>query len=375
MSQPQPGLVVLFGSGETSPSGRRIFDWLFQRLPQPPRVSILETPAGFEPNSHRVAGRIAEFLAHRLQNYDPQVDLVPARRRGTPFSPDKPDVVAPLYESDAIFLGPGSPTYAARQLNASLAWHIIRARHYLGTCLIMASAATIASSRYALPVYEIYKVGEDLAWREGLDLFGSYGLSLVIIPHWNNNDGGDELDTSRCYMGMDRFRRLSDMLPPGLTILGIDEHTALAVDPAVGDCHVLGRGSVTLTRGDGQVAFVHESSFGIDELGPFHLPDPDPAVPASVWSRAQMVKSDAGAMRPALSPPAAVLSFVAAREEARAHRDWQEADRLRDLIIAAGWEIRDTPNGPELVPQVKTSRLEVDEPYNREMSTQDGTGR
>lgn len=351
MSKPQPGLIVLFGSGETSPSGRRIFDWLFRRLPQPPRVSILETPAGFEPNSDRVAGRIAEFLQHRLQNYNPQLDVVPARQRGTPFSPDEPAVVAPLYESDAIFLGPGSPTYAVRQLRDSLAWQILRARHHLGTSLAMASAATIASSRYALPVYEIYKVGEDLGWREGLDLLGAYGLSLVIIPHWNNNDGGDELDTSRCYMGQARFQRLLDMLPPGLTILGIDERTALAVDPAARACHVLGRGNVTLTRDRDQAAFSGKSAFDIRELGPFRLPELDLGIPSLVWNRARRMASvQEGAMAAEAAPPPAVRNLVAARQEARARRDWAEADRLRERIMAAGWEIRDAPEGSELVP-------------------------
>jgi len=39
-----------------------------------------------------------------------------------------------------------------------------------------------------------------------------------------------------------------------------------------------------------------------------------------------------------------------ARERARTARDWAEADRLRDEIRAQGWEVRDGPNGPELLP-------------------------
>jgi len=52
--------------------------------------------------------------------------------------------------------------------------------------LIFASAAAIAVSRHALPVYEIFKVGEDLHWKLGLDLFGQYGLDLTIVTQWNN---------------------------------------------------------------------------------------------------------------------------------------------------------------------------------------------
>ncbi len=39
-----------------------------------------------------------------------------------------------------------------------------------------------------------------------------------------------------------------------------------------------------------------------------------------------------------------------AREQARASRDYGEADRLREEIRARGWEVRDGPDGPELLP-------------------------
>jgi cysteinyl-tRNA synthetase len=38
-----------------------------------------------------------------------------------------------------------------------------------------------------------------------------------------------------------------------------------------------------------------------------------------------------------------------ARERARQARDWAEADRLRDELRALGWEVRDGPDGPELI--------------------------
>jgi cysteinyl-tRNA synthetase len=53
---------------------------------------------------------------------------------------------------------------------------------------------------------------------------------------------------------------------------------------------------------------------------------------------------------PAEDAPAEVVELVAARTAARAARDWAEADRLRDEARARGWEIRDGPEGPELVP-------------------------
>jgi cysteinyl-tRNA synthetase len=39
-----------------------------------------------------------------------------------------------------------------------------------------------------------------------------------------------------------------------------------------------------------------------------------------------------------------------ARQRARAERDYAAADRLRDELRELGWEVRDGPDGPELLP-------------------------
>ncbi len=116
---PEPGLIILFGSGETSPTGRKIFEYIFKSLPPSPRLALLETPAGFELNSHQVINRVGNFFIQRLQNYTPRVDIIPARKRGTKYSPDDSDTVSPILTSDLIFMGPGSPTYAVHQLRES----------------------------------------------------------------------------------------------------------------------------------------------------------------------------------------------------------------------------------------------------------------
>jgi hypothetical protein len=309
-------------------------------------VAVLETPAGFQPNSAQVAEQVADFVRHRLQNYEPRVTVVPARKRGTPFSPDDPDVVAPLLHADVIFWGPGSPTYAVRQLQDSLAWHIMVARQRLGAAMVMASAAIIAAGTHTLPVYEIYKVGEDLHWHQGLDLFGSYGLSLVFISHWDNTEGGADLDTSHCFMGQARFEQLLAMLPSQATVIGIDEHTALVMDLEEADCRVMGRGGVTLLRGGKEQRLTEGQTFAITELGPFHMPEPQAGIPPEVWERVQAAQAEAKA---APEPPPEVLALVEKREAARARRDWAGADALRAEIKALGWLVRDTPEGPQLV--------------------------
>ncbi len=48
--------------------------------------------------------------------------------------------------------------------------------------------------------------------------------------------------------------------------------------------------------------------------------------------------------------PDDVAALSEARERARRERDWAAADRLRDELRGLGWEVRDGPSGPELVP-------------------------
>jgi cyanophycinase-like exopeptidase len=372
-----PGLVVLFGSGETSASGRKIFDRVFQTLPLSPRVALLETPAGFELNSSRVIGRVGDFIEHRLQNYRPQLNVVPARARGTPFSPDNPEILQSLLDADMIFMGPGSPTYAVRQLRDSIAWQMLLARHRLGAAIALASAATIAVSTYALPVYEIYKVGEDLQWKSGLDLFGLYGLPLVFIPHWNNNDGGDELDTSRCFMGKSRFIQLMELLPADLTVIGLDEKTGLIMDMSHGKGQVIGVGGVTLIhtghdhnlntqpgQQDSDLIEVAMQRFGhvhyysnghifpLSECCTFQIPEYGAGLRQDIWQQALETQARLEIERttkeqPAqdASPPSNILRLVEERQAARLRKDWSAADQLRDQIAYLGWSIVDSPEG------------------------------
>ena len=371
-----PGPVVLFGSGETSPSGRKVFEMIMRKLPPSPQVALLETPAGFELNSDQVIGRVGEFLQVRLQNHQPRINIVRARARGTPLSPDNPEIVAPLLEADMIFMGPGSPSYAARQLRDSLAWQILLARHRLGAALALASAATVAISTFALPVYEIYRVGEDLHWKEGLDFFGLYGLPLVFVPHWNNNDGGEELDTSRCFMGQSRFARLMEMLEADLTVLGIDEKTALIMDIQAGAGQVVGLGGVTLIhtghahrrynmqpelagsglaevadQRSGHVHYYHNGeSFPLSECCPIEIPEFGAGLSPEVWQQAldRLDAQLAAKNQPPTSEavPSDVLALVAERQTARERMDWAASDSLRGQIEALGWAVKDTPTGP-----------------------------
>jgi len=316
------GQIAFLGSGETSLTGGRVFELLARRLPRPLQVAILETPAGFELNSELVAGRVGDFLKSRLQNYSPNVSIIPARKKGSEFSPDTPGLLEPLTRANLIFMGPGSPTYAVRHLKNTLAWELVRARHRLGAALALASAATISAGDWVLPVYEIFKVGEDVHVVEGLGLFKDFDLHLSIIPHWNNTEGGEDLDTSRCFVGMERFNQWCDMLPEENTTLGLDEHTGLIIDFNEGTCMVSGVSSATLLRDCDPRIYPSRAEFSIDELGKLSIKS-DAIIRQEAW---KLVNKPLAEKVTQPIPGEDVLFLLEQRKMARIRHDWDQAD-------------------------------------------------
>jgi hypothetical protein len=339
------GQIAFLGSGETSLAGGRIFESLAKKINGPLRIALMETPAGFELNSAQVVGKVGEFMKTRLQNYKPIVDVVPARKKNSAFSPDDPEIIKPLLYANMIFMGPGSPTYTIRNLQNTLAWDVIRARHRLGATLIFASAATISISAHALPVYEIYKVGQDVHAVDGLNLFADFGLHVSFIPHWNNAEGGVDLDTSRCFIGMDRFNEWNSFVPPNNETVGLDEHTGLILDFETGLCEVSGVSSVSLVRPNNPEIYPSGTKFPLSELGSVVMPEPvHKNIPDSVWDmvlNAPALEDDA--------PPPEVTSLAEKRFTARANKNWAESDKLRDEISALGWIVQDAKDGYKLV--------------------------
>ena len=339
------GQIAFLGSGETSLAGGRIFETLARRISGPLRISVMETTAGFELNSPVVAGRVADFLKTRLQNYKPIIDIIPARKKNTQFSPDNLEILTPLLSANLIFMGPGSPSYAVRQLKDSLAWEIIRARHRLGATLVFASAATISVSAWALPVYEIFKVGEDVHTKIGLNLFADFGLDISFVPHWNNAEGGIDLDTSRCFIGIERFDQWRKLLPAENVLVGLDEHTGIIMDSENKTCEVSGVSSVTAIKRDGMEIYPAGSSFSLSELGHISYPDPiETGIRADAWeltASAQTVDEE--------TPPDEALKLLGQRKDARTRKDFAESDRLRDQISALGWTVQDGKDDQKLV--------------------------
>jgi hypothetical protein len=339
-----PGALVVFGSGETAEVGRLALEWLSAERGTPRLVALLETPAGFELNCGEVTARWSKSIRRKLPRSE--VVQLPLRRRGTPLSPDDAELARPLLIADLIALGAGSPTYTVRQLRDTVAWRYIQGAHVLGADLFLASAGAIAAGRYVLPVYEIFKVGDDPHWKDGLDLLSLYGVAAAIVPHWNNADGGVGLDTSRCFVGRDRFEFLASALPQDAVIVGVDDNTALAINPSARTAHVLGRGDVTVHYRGTVATYPSGSAIGVDLLGQLSLRVPAPIPPG-------VTEEIASARRELLTgtAPAEVDDLIRLRERAREKHEWARADALREQIARRGWRVEDTERGPRLRPE------------------------
>lgn len=266
--QHKPGLIVLFGSGEMSPTGRKIHETVFREagFSAPINIGILETPTGYEVNAiHSWPERMQNFFEKSLTNYVPIVTRIRAWRNDGDHSTNDPTLVDAILSQHYLYCGAGSPGYTVRHLAGSRAWEELLAAHRQGSVLCLGSATAVAVSRWAIPVYEIFKTGADLHWIHGLDFFRQYGLSLAIVPHWNNEEGVD-FDTTRCYMGQDRFSALRSMLSGGAVVLGIDEQTAAVFDVGKKTVEVAGKGTCTIINGSKEVIYGSGSTFPFSEL-------------------------------------------------------------------------------------------------------------
>ncbi|NUR90726.1 MAG: hypothetical protein HOY71_42180, partial [Nonomuraea sp.] len=245
-----PGLLVLMGSGETSPTMVEIHRSAARGLRGGARAVLLDTPYAFQENARDISARACRYFAR-------SVGLEVA-------------VGGEVAGADWVFSGPGSPTYALDQWLASPIAGDLRARvRARRGVTVLASAAACTAGAATVPVYEIYKVGAEPHWREGLDLLAELDLRAVLIPHYDNAEGGTH-DTRYCYLGERRLSRMERELPEGTSVLGIDEHTAVVVDLESEAVRVAGRGGLTVRRGGTSVVLPSGACTSLRELRTLH---------------------------------------------------------------------------------------------------------
>ncbi len=240
-----PRILAIMGSGETAPTMAKVHRALFERFEAgagPVPAAILDTPYGFQENADELSSRTLEFFAMSVGR---PVAIASYRSRdvdGLVLA----TAIARIREARYVMAGPGSPSYALRQWAGGPIPDALAAKLAGGGILTMASAAALTVGVVTIPVYEVYKVGEEPRWLEGLDILGgAAGLRAAVVPHFDNAEGGTH-DTRFCYMGERRLRVLEAALPDGAFILGVDSHTALVLDLDAGMATISGLGGVTV---------------------------------------------------------------------------------------------------------------------------------
>jgi cyanophycinase-like exopeptidase len=340
------------GSGETSPTMVTVHRDLVARLQsgQPSGV-LLETPYGFQENASDISQRAQRYFADSVGL---KVTVPPGLRgRGDDSASDHG--LASIRASDWVFAGPGSPSYALEWWKDGPVGRALADRIRTGRGLtVLASAAAATAGLLALPVYEIYKVGAAPRWLDGLDLLSVLGLSVAVIPHYDNAEGGTH-DTRYCYLGERRLRLLERDMPAGAAVLGIDEHTAALFDLGTERVSVVGRGVLTVRRaGESAVypagavisfaelrAVVREGPTGFDgaDRPAVELAREQPAPPAETPPLSEYVIECEQRFNAALAARDASGMAAAILDLERSIRDWgadteedQGADQARDVL-------------------------------------------
>ena len=243
-----PRLLVIMGSGETAPTmkgpHRQVFDQLAASTGGAVNAVLLDTPFGFQENVDILAAKTAEYFTDAVSRH---VDIAGLARTDHSDVVGIETAIAKIRAADWVFAGPGSPTFALRQWTGTPIPEAIGAKLRDGGAVVFSSAAALTLGRKTIPVYEVYKSGADPYWVDGLDLLTAIGLPVVVIPHYDNKEGGNH-DTSKCYLGERRLLLLEPELDDDVFILGVDEHTGVVIDLDAQTAEVVGKGGITLRK-------------------------------------------------------------------------------------------------------------------------------
>jgi cyanophycinase-like exopeptidase len=399
------GLLVIMGSGETAPTMVKPHRAIFERVDGGPAL-LIDTPYGFQENADEISARAVRYFADSTGR---RIEVL--GWRVPPESPvERERALTGLHDAGWVFAGPGSPTYALRQWRDTPVPDALVSVLERDGVVVFASAAALTLGSHAIPVYEIYKAGIEPHWVPGLDLVARLtGLPVVVIPHYDNTEGGHH-DTRFCYVGERRLSRLERDLPAESFILGVDEHTAVLLDLGAGTASVLGNGCLTIRRQGNSVTYPTGAVVPLATLGslapgtaaPVVAAAPVDATPASSllaeaetaearfddalarrdvdgcvaaildldqartsWSadtdvsdegeraaaalRRMVVRLGELAMAGARDPREVLDPYLGTilelRRRARESRDFATSNWIRDRLTATGVEVRDTPEG------------------------------
>ncbi|HEX5688467.1 MAG TPA: Type 1 glutamine amidotransferase-like domain-containing protein [Roseiflexaceae bacterium] len=225
----RPGPLALVGSGEYTPAMNDTDGWLLELLGRrPARVALLATASALEP------GMPDRWNAMGMAHWSALGAQPAALPLLTRADAADAQIVDALNEADLFYFSGGDPQHLAETLRDTPAWDVIRSRHAAGAALAGCSAGAMMLGGYTLGIRALI-AGQPPSWPTALGFLPN----LAILPHF---------DRAAEYMGEELLRAVLAAAPAGVTLLGIDEDTALV---RAGERWVVsGRQSVVVFVGD-----------------------------------------------------------------------------------------------------------------------------
>lgn len=355
------GVLALLGSGETAPGMTKVHRELLERL-NPVRAVNLDTAYGFQGNVPQMTEKLVDYFSTSLQTTLAPLHFV-SYQQSTPL--ERTVFKQQVRGANFVFAGPGSPSYAVAQwAPLHIADELQAVLDNDGT-LCFSSAAALTLGAFTPPIYEVYKAGAAPYWIEGLNVMAHAGLNCVVIPHFDNQEGGN-YDTRFCYLGEERLHYLESLLPPDVATLGVDEHTALILDFEQDCAEVLGKSHAYWRLGSSHLRLDNGSTTPLSKLRTIEYKTATPLEPpnfeadsspaalgeiaasanaGALEALAKLVKLAENGGEGRIDPTPLIEGILAARSKVRADGHYDIADQLRQTLISAGVEIHDSPEG------------------------------
>lgn len=231
------GALALVGSGEYTRAMRATDSWLLDTLGGPAlsQVALIPTASALEEGQPERWNRMG---AEHFTSLGARVSPLHVLSREDAVARATADT---LHGANFYYFSGGNPEHLAETFEDSPAWEVIAARHTIGAVVAGCSAGAMFLGSYLLRVRGI-REGQPPRWRQGLGL----AAGLAIMPHF---------DRMRSFIDAERFRQVLATAPCGITLVGIDEDTALVRLPRDGGpqrWRVMGRQSVAVFGDDGE---------------------------------------------------------------------------------------------------------------------------
>ncbi len=221
------GPLALVGSGEYLPVMQELEGQLLQgrapRYVQIPTAAALEGPASL---AHWVD--LGRAQATRLG-----VEAVPVVVRDRKEA-DDPELAALVEGAGLVYLSGGNPPYLAATLRGTRVWAAVLAAWEAGAALAGCSAGAMAITAWAPHVRDPQREPDP-----GLGVLPE----LRVIPHFDRFEQWEPT----------LARRVLEWVPPGGTLVGIDEETALVRTDGAWQVH--GRQAVWVIAQEGRTAY------------------------------------------------------------------------------------------------------------------------